>query len=76
VGEGTVIISTDQITLHITPQLHVDVDQSGSVVAAGRSREFKFGELGEGNFAVSEGARLMFIDPDGPHSRKERWELA
>ena len=70
------MIGTDQITLEITPQLHVDVDQTGSMVAAGRPREFKFGELEAGNFAVSQDACLMFIGADSSDSRKDSWELA
>ena len=69
------MISTDDITIEITPQLHVDVDQSGNVVATGNPHVFKFGDLAAGNFA-SAGNHLIFIVPDSTNSGKDSWELA
>lgn len=61
---GTIMVGEDQITLHISPQLHVYAEKSGQLRARPEvPGDFRFLELESGNFATSElDATVVFVD--------------
>ncbi|KZP29218.1 hypothetical protein FIBSPDRAFT_778584 [Athelia psychrophila] len=64
VPAGTIMVGEDQITLHISPQLHIYAEKSGQLKARPElPGDFRFLELESGNFATSElDSTVVFVD--------------
>ncbi|KZP05352.1 hypothetical protein FIBSPDRAFT_355703 [Athelia psychrophila] len=74
--EGTIMVGSDQINLHVTSQLHVYAEQSGQLKArAGLPGDFSFRQLESGNFATSKDATVVFVDSPDSTLRLGSWEL-
>lgn len=67
------MVNADEVTLDVDPSLHVDVDDTGHLVARARNpRSIKFEELQNGTFGAVDRS-LMVINSS--NKRGESWDL-
>lgn len=70
------MVGSDPITLRVSSQLCVYVEQSGHLRArAGLPSDFRFREFESGNFATSNDDTVAFVDNDDSTLTLGSWEL-
>ncbi|KZP07436.1 hypothetical protein FIBSPDRAFT_804010 [Athelia psychrophila] len=76
VQKGAIMVGEDEITLHLSAQRRVYLEQSGELeVWTGLPDKFRFSEFENGNFAISEDATVVFVDDADTTLRLRSWQL-